>query len=60
MEIYGKFIGKTSRGFVTGRMYLIRLSWDGLYIWIHRVDGPGCCPYTSVKAVAANWEIPAK
>jgi hypothetical protein len=56
----GKFIGKSSCGFITGRSYRIHLTWAHGYYWINSLDGPGRCPYSSAEALAKNWEIPAK
>ena len=60
MITIGKFIGKSSCGFITGNKYSIRLIWKYGYFWVISLDGLGRCPYTSAKSLAKNWEIPAK
>lgn len=58
--ILGKFIGNTSCGFISDRVYSIKICTDDNYIWVKNARGWGKCPYRSIHTLAANWEIPTK
>ena len=62
MKATGRFIGTTSCGFVTGKVYEISITLlcDGAgdYIALKDLCGTGYCWYTSIRTLADNWEIP--
>jgi hypothetical protein len=55
----GKFIGTTSCGFTTDRIYNLYIYQSGDFIWVQDADGPGVCPYHSMETLIQNWKIPA-
>lgn len=58
-----KFIGTTSMGFVSGRIYdiksKIQMIWEGgdtmACICIYDKNSTAWCPYQSLEAVMKNW-----
>lgn len=58
--VKGKFIGQTSCGFTSGIVYELTLFTDEKWLWVVNKQGRGACPYTSLEALARNWEIPVK
>lgn len=60
MAIWARFIGKTSCGFVSNKVYRVDMFGDEGYIWIKAKGGHAICPYSNLKTLAENWEIPAK
>ena len=61
LRIEARFTGNTSCGFISGWLYeidILRRHGDP-YLWVVDVHGPGCCPYSTMAAVTANWMIPA-
>lgn len=48
-----------SMGFRTGLNYFIELEWDNFrkWIWVREKTYGLYCSYSSVAAVAANWEL---
>ena len=65
----GKFIGKSSMGFITGRTYEIKSKIQlvrkgsfpfGKYmtcICIYDKNSKACCPYQSLESVMKNWKF---
>lgn len=65
----GKFIGKSSMGFITGKTYeieskkqLVRKGTFPFYkymvcICIYDKNGSACCPYQNLESVMDNWEF---
>ena len=56
--IIGRFIGKTSRGFETGKIYHLRSNIRQIYGWcicLYDTESSAWCPYSSLKAVLENW-----
>lgn len=65
----GKFIGKSSLGFESGKTYNIRsdikMVRNGGYIFgenlicicIYDKDSGAWCPYQSLESLLSNWEI---
>ena len=63
----GKFIGKSSMGFVTGDIYNIKTQIqkirksvypfceDIMCICIYDINSKAWCPYRSLEAVMKNW-----
>lgn len=63
-----RFIGKTSMGFVTGRIYTIRSDIKDIYvggkifgesiscICVYDMNSSAWCPYQSLESVLKNWE----
>lgn len=59
-KVTGRFIGETSCGFVWGFVYELNLFTDSKWIWAKDRNSAAACPYSSIKTLAENWEIPAK
>ena len=61
----GRFIGKTSMGFVTGRTYLLKSKIEKIYkngfpmecICLYDEKSSAWCPYRSLEAILENWEF---
>lgn len=60
MNVKGRFIGTTSCGFITGKVYRIKIGADGPYISVRDVHDSRYCPYSSIATLSQNWEIPVK
>lgn len=62
VKILGRFIGETSCGFVKGAVYDLVISTDtkNYFVWVKDKNGSGVCPYSSIRALAENWEIPCR
>lgn len=58
-RIIARFIGNTSCGFVTGKVYELEIYTDSKWVWVKDRKGPAQCPYSSIRLLAQNWEIPA-
>lgn len=58
--ISGKFIGKTSCGFETGKIYDIDIRTNAPYIFVQDCRSFRYCPYDSMISLLQNWEIPPK
>lgn len=58
--ISGKFIGKTSCGFETGKIYDIDIRTNAPYIFVQDCRSFRYCPYDSMTSLLQNWEIPPK
>ena len=50
-----KFIGKTSCGFITGKVYDIKIYTRDNLIIIEDLQSNATCPYSSIKTVNDNW-----
>lgn len=54
------FVGTDgSMGLKNGQTYNVSIFSEGSYIWV-KWNGGAKCPYSSIAAVAANWETPKK
>ena len=60
MIVRARFIGKSSCGFLNGSVYELNLAFGEKRIWAFDTDSKACCPYASLQALAANWQIPVK
>lgn len=60
MKVVGKFIGKTSCGFVTDRVYEIQINTGpkNRYVWVTDLHSSAACPYSNIHTLGENWEIP--
>jgi len=60
--IKAKFIGQTSCGFISNHVYQIKIFTDknSQYIWVKDKNSRAKCPYSSIKTLSQNWEIPTK
>ena len=61
----GRFIGKTSMGFVTGQTYLLKSKIEKIYkngfpmecICLYDEKSSARCHYRSLEAILENWEF---
>lgn len=60
--VIARFIGRDSCGFIHGRIYHLKIFTNGYdeYLWVKSKYGKGLCPYSSIKTLAKNWEIPVR
>lgn len=58
--IKAKFIGQTSCGFISNQVYKIKIFTDkqNSYIWVKDLNSSARCPYSNIKTLSENWEIP--
>jgi hypothetical protein len=54
IKVTAKFIGKSSLGYLHGRVYVLIV--DGYELTIQRTDGSGKCEYASMTAFLMNWD----
>lgn len=59
-RVKAKFIGETSCGFVSGFVYELEIYTDSRWVWVRDKHSAAQCPYSSMKTLAENWEIPTK
>lgn len=59
-RVKARFIGETSCGFVSGFVYELQIYTDSRWVWARDRNSAAKCPYSSIKTLAENWEIPAK
>lgn len=71
--VSAKFVGKTSMGFRTGKVYKLQLVWRTIKkriggpifghwetircLCVYDVDSSAWCPYSSYEAFEINWEV---
>ena len=60
--IVARFIGDDSCGFEHGHTYHLRNYTEPRHriIWAKDMKSHACCPYSSINALAKNWEIPVR
>ena len=59
-RVEARFIGETSCGFVSGFVYELQIYTDSRWVWVRDRNSAAKCPYSSIKTLAENWEIPTK
>jgi len=59
-RVKARFIEETSCGFVSGFVYELQIYTDSRWVWVRDRNSAAQCPYSSIKTLAENWEIPAK
>lgn len=59
-QVTARFIGTDSCGFINGFVYNLNIVTDNSnqYVWVIDRRLGISCPYSSIGALAKNWEIP--
>lgn len=59
-QVTARFIGTNSCGFINGFVYTLNIVTDNRnqYVWVVDRKLGLSCPYSSINALAKNWEIP--